>query len=209
MSCVAIDCSAGSDLQAVLEGDRQAWQRFYCRYQPVITASVCHTLRSRNVPFARADLDDLVGEVWLSLLRKDSLGLRRYDASRGRSLPSWIRLLAVRTTIDRLRCRSLRQRLRERTSELERHDWSDERGRPDLAVETRQLAEAARRAIDALQPRDRYFIELFLRGTDTDEVARRLNIAVATVHSRRFKLSQKLHRLVRRQQRRAAPYAVN
>lgn len=201
MSCVAVDWSTprgATELEAVLQGDRQAWLRFYRRYHPLITACVFHVLRSRNIRFSRDDVQDHVSEVWLSLLRHDAVGLRRFDPSRGRSLPSWLRLLAVRNTIDQLRGRALQQKLRESEVEVER---GDETERPDVVAQVRQQVEAARQALARLKPRDRHFMELCLRDTDAVEVAKELNIAVATVHSRRFKIGQKLHRMVRQQDR--------
>jgi len=201
MSCVAVDWSTPSgttELEAVLRGDRQAWLRFYRRYHPLISASVLHVLRSRNIRFTRDDVQDHVSEVWLALLRRDAVGLRRFDPSRGRSLPSWLRLLAVRSTIDQLRGRAMQQKLRESEGEVER---SDESERPDLAAEMRQQLEVAGRALARLKPRDRRFMELCLCDTDAADVARELNIAVATVHSRRFKIGQKLCRMVRQQRR--------
>jgi RNA polymerase sigma factor (sigma-70 family) len=190
-----------SELRSVLDGDRVAWQRFYTRFQPLIASCVAHVLRSRNIPFNQDDLDDFVSEVWLSLLRKDAVGLRRYDPSRGRSLPSWIRLLAVRCTIDQLRGRGMQQRMRESEADLDR--VTDETSRPDSRVERKQRLEVARRAMSQLKERDQRFMALCLEDTEPAQVARELGIAVATVHSRRFKLSQKLGRLVRRQRRQA------
>lgn len=206
MSCVAQSWSndeGTAELQAVLSGDALAWQRFYRRYRPLITACVVQTLRSCRVPFARDDLEDYVSDVWLALLRRDAAGLRRFDPSRGRTLPSWIRLIASRATIDRLRARAERQRLRERAGEPEGSCCGDEHCRPDLALERCEEAGLARRALEQLRPRDRYFMELCLRGTATDEVARSLGIAASTVHSRRFKLGRKLHLMVRRQELRS------
>ena len=113
MSCVAQSWSndeGTAELQAVVSGDALAWQRFYRRYRPLITACVVQTLRSCRVPFARDDLEDYVSDVWLALLRRDAAGLRRFDPSRGRTLPSWIRLIASRATrIHRLAPHSPRQ----------------------------------------------------------------------------------------------------
>jgi RNA polymerase sigma factor (sigma-70 family) len=189
------------ELRNALDGDRVAWQRFYTRFQPLIASCVAHVLKSRNVPFNQDDLDDFVSEVWLSLLRRDAVGLRRYDPTRGRSLPSWIRLLAVRCTIDQLRGRTMQQRMRESEGDLER--LSDETSRPDSRVERKQRLEVARQALAQLKERDQHFMELCLEDAEPAQMARELGIAVATVHSRRFKLGQKLGRLVRRQRRQA------
>jgi len=201
MSCVAIDYSspsASAELAELLNGDRQAWQRFYRRYNPFITACVSHVLRARNVPFGREDLDDFVSEAWASLLRDDAVGLRRYDPARGRTLSSWLRLLATRCTIDQLRGRATQQRLREVEVEVDRP--TDETKGPDAQLELLRQARAACQALTQLKQRDRQFLEMCLDDRDPADVARSLGIAVSTVHSRRFKISQKLHRMVRRQQ---------
>ena len=139
------------EFERVLAGDRQAWHGFYGRYQPLIAGCVAHVLRSRNVPFNQDDLDDFVSEVWLSLLRRDAVGLRRFDPTRGRSLPSWIRLLAVRCTIDQLRCRATRQRYRERPAELD--PSVDDEALPEAAVDRAQRLALARQAISQLMTR--------------------------------------------------------
>ena len=94
-----LPASTETDLRAALDGDRGAWRRFYREYNPFIGRCVGRVLRQHQVRLGPQDIDDLVGEVWVSLLRRDAVGLRRYDPGRGRSLASWLRLLATRTTI--------------------------------------------------------------------------------------------------------------
>lgn len=180
---------------------QEEWQRFYAQHQPVITSAVAHVLLARRIPFTRHDLDDFVGEVWVALLRHDALSLRRFDPRRGRSVASWLRLLATRATIDQLRGRATQQRYREVEAEVE--PACEESTRPDARLETKQLARVAQEALGQLRPRDLQFLQLCLDEVDPGALAARLGISVSTVHSRKSKISAKLHRLVHRQQSRA------
>jgi RNA polymerase sigma-70 factor (ECF subfamily) len=187
-------------LQQVLEGDQQEWKRFFATYQPLIAHCVSRVLQRNGIPFGREDLDDYVSEVWAALVRDDLCTLRRYDEARGRTLASWIRLIATRATIDQLRSRANMQRYREWSTEFDLPSGDDDS--PDQQVEQAELAELARRAISQLKGRDRQFIALYLQDTEPADLARSLGISVNTVHSRQFKIRQKLKRLIRMQQQR-------
>jgi RNA polymerase sigma-70 factor (ECF subfamily) len=186
-------------LDGALSREPEKWQRFYRRYQPFITACVAHVLKCRQIPFGREDLEDFVADVWVALLRNDKEVLRRFDPRRGRTLSSWLRLIATRSTIDRLRGRAIQQRYREIGAELD--EPLDESNGPDARLEAMERATLARQAIAQLKPRDQQFLNLCLEDVDPNEVAQRLGIAVSTVHSRRFKIGQKIIRMIRREQR--------
>src|SRR3546814_2267465 len=71
-----------ADLQALLAGDKAAWDRFVARYAAVIFAAV----RRRLVPAGRtANAEDVVQDVFVRLCQHDFRLLRRYDAARARS----------------------------------------------------------------------------------------------------------------------------
>ena len=53
---------------------------FVHRYERLIASCVLKVLRRYGAIFSREDLDDLVGDVWLTLLRDDMKKLRQYDA---------------------------------------------------------------------------------------------------------------------------------
>src|SRR5262250_2980179 len=61
--------------------------------------------RDRWTEFSRDELEDLVSDVWLALLRDDMKKLRAYCPEKGFRLASWIALIANTATIDRLRAR--------------------------------------------------------------------------------------------------------
>ncbi len=98
-----------ADLEALLAGDKAAWDRFVARHAAVIYAAV----RRRLAPAGRnADADDVVQDVFLRLCQHDFRLLRSYDAGRAR-LTTWLTIIANSAAIDHLR------RQKRRTEDIE------------------------------------------------------------------------------------------
>src|SRR3546814_20173831 len=95
---VAVDSGRGdrvsegdTDLDALLAGDKAAWDSFVARHAAVIFAAV----RRRLVPAGRtADAEDVVQAVFVKLCQHDFRLLRSYDAPRARP-PPWLTLGAT------------------------------------------------------------------------------------------------------------------
>src|SRR5438270_2771237 len=111
------DCVRGTNsaeeaalLGALLAGEgklaqQRLWAEFVRRYERLLMSCVLKVLRRYGATFSREDLDDLVGDVWLILLRDDMKKLRQYDATRGFRIASFLGLVATNSTIDHLRAR--------------------------------------------------------------------------------------------------------
>jgi len=87
------------DVARALEGDRPAMQALVGRLLPVIQAEVGYALlRGARVEGRdpRQEVRDFVQEVFVQLLSKDGKTLRAWDPERGRSLDSYVRLVARR-----------------------------------------------------------------------------------------------------------------
>src|SRR5436309_6216251 len=79
-----------------------ARERLFEVYAPAVHAAISRylALRARG----RLDLaDDLTHEVFLALLRDDGRRLRHFEGRNGCSFTGWLRVVAVRLTIDMLR----------------------------------------------------------------------------------------------------------
>jgi RNA polymerase sigma-70 factor (ECF subfamily) len=183
-------------LRRVLKGDQKAWAEFCQRYEGLIVGCVLRVLRRYNAAFNSEDLADMVAEVWVTLLRNDMRKLRLYDAKRGYRLASWIGLLTTNCTIDQLRLRS------NETSYLEDMSCADQllladSERPDAGIEQQEDAELARRALGQLSAEERQFVlSCFHDERSPVDLAEDLGIAVNTVYSRKFKIREKLVRIV-------------
>jgi RNA polymerase sigma-70 factor (ECF subfamily) len=82
------------DLEALLAGDKAAWDRFVARYAGVIFAAV----RRRLVPAGRvSDAEDVVQDVFVKICQNDFRLLRSYDAARAK-ITTWLTVVANSTT---------------------------------------------------------------------------------------------------------------
>jgi RNA polymerase sigma-70 factor (ECF subfamily) len=185
-------------LEALLRGgDREArqrrWKEFVERYERLITSCVLKVLRRYGAVFSVDDLEDLVGDVWLTLLRDDMRKLRQYDEERGFRISSFIGLVATNSTIDHLRGRQAEAAPLDETAET---FAAIAQGGRDC-VEDREQAELARQALGLLTVDERSFVvECFHAERSPEELARQLGITTNTVYSRKFKIRAKLARIV-------------
>jgi RNA polymerase sigma-70 factor (ECF subfamily) len=83
-------------LDALVRGERGAWERFVRRYAGLIVAAV------RSVAREPGDVEDLTQEVFLRLCKDDFRLLRSYDARRA-GLSTWITIVARSTARDAMR----------------------------------------------------------------------------------------------------------
>ncbi|HLT38721.1 MAG TPA: sigma-70 family RNA polymerase sigma factor [Enhygromyxa sp.] len=87
------------DVARALEGDRHAMQALVSRLMPIIQTEVGFALlRGARIESRdpRQEVRDFVQEVFVSLLTKGGKTLRAWDPERGRSLDSYVRLIARR-----------------------------------------------------------------------------------------------------------------
>lgn len=177
-----------------LQQDR-LWATFVGRYQRLIASCVVKALRRYGATFSRDDLDDLVGDVWLVLLRDDMKKLRQYDVQRGFRIASFLGLVATNATIDHLRARQAESTPLDDVIE----DYASLRAEaPRDVVEARQEAELARAALAQLSGDERAFVvDCFRDERSPEELARALGVTTNTVYSRKFKIREKLQKIVR------------
>jgi RNA polymerase sigma factor (sigma-70 family) len=90
-------------LEGCIAGDRKAQDAFVRRFSNLIYQIVQSTLRGRNLPLQKPDLEDLHNTVFVKLFEKKCKKLRQYQGKNGCSISSWIRLIAVRTILDSFR----------------------------------------------------------------------------------------------------------
>jgi len=157
-----------ADLDALLEGNKAAWDRFVARHAAVIFAAV----RRRLVPAGRSsDAEDVVQDVFVKLCQKDFRLLRSYDASRAK-VTTWLTVIAHSAAIDHLR------RLRRRTEDIE--------AQPEavLAVDPVEPPVEVKIPEGLLSPRQALVVELLYRREMTPgEAAEVLGIDPQTVRS--------------------------
>lgn len=150
------------------DGDESAWSHFVDTQGPRIAGMARRMLHGRTGQAVDADVDEIVSEVFLALLRRDRTLLRRYDP-RWR-VATWLGVL-TRTAVTRL----LRRRRRPPSEAVAREARDDEPARRDMR-------RAIREALDGLGARERLLLRLrHLEGLDYAAIAEALGIEPSSV----------------------------
>jgi RNA polymerase sigma factor (sigma-70 family) len=159
---------------ALLSGDRAAWNAFVRRYAGLIVAAV------RGVAPASSDIDDFTQEVFVRLCKDNFRLLRTYDPSRA-GISTWITIVARSTARDALRRRRIESTPIDAVPEAQ------------LAVDPVEPVRKLKLPEALLSPRQQEILAmLYDREMDVAEVAKALGIDPQTVRSAHHKAMLKL-----------------
>jgi RNA polymerase sigma factor (sigma-70 family) len=160
--------------EALLNGERAAWEVFVRRYSGLIVAAV------RAVASASGETEDLAQEVFLRLCKDDFRLLRSYDPARA-GLSTWITIVARSTA---------RDAVRRRRAESVPIDAVPE---AQLAIDPVEPTTKLKLPQALLSPRQREILAmLYDHEMDVGEIARVLGIDRQTVRSAHHKAMLKL-----------------
>ena len=182
------DPTEGELLKGCISGDKKQWDIFVKRYNRLIYHTIYKTLRVNGKPTDPDDVNDLFQEVFASFCANDFKKLRTFDPARGCSLPSWLRMITVRMTIDHLRkerpLTSMEELTTEPTQAGDQETIIDEESTGDL-----------RELLEELPAKDKLLIELsFMRELPPEEVAQTLHISVGAFYTRKNRVIDKLRK---------------
>jgi RNA polymerase sigma-70 factor (ECF subfamily) len=159
---------------ALLRGEKAAWDAFVRRYGGLVVAAV------RGVASVYGDVEDLTQDVFVRLCKDDFRLLRSYDPGRA-SLSTWITIVARSTA---------RDGLRRRRPESVPIDAVPE---AQLAIDPVEPVEKLKLPDALLSPRQREILAmLYDREMEVAEIARALGIDPQTVRSAHHKAMLKL-----------------
>lgn len=178
-----------ADIEAALAGEVAAFRRFYLHYDPTVRWAV--GVRVYRWPGLVPIYEDIVQEVWASLVRRNCKVLRYYK--QGRDVP-FSRFLAFVST--RLGWRLAKKHLRHLTVELvEMPDVpeDEELGFMARMLSEDFLAQLLARARERLDDTDFALLEgYYVEGEAIREIAQRLGINENTAYQRHRRLMKKL-----------------
>jgi RNA polymerase sigma factor (sigma-70 family) len=160
--------------EALLNGEKTAWQGFVRRYGGLIVAAV------RAIAPTQGDIEDLTQEVFVRLCKDNFRLLRTYDPARA-AVSTWITIVARSTA---------RDALRRRRAESVPID-----GVPEalLAVDPVEPVRKLKLPEALLSPRQREILAmLYDKDMDVAEIAKTLGIDPQTVRSAHHKAMIKL-----------------
>ena len=159
---------------ALLNGDRAAWEGFVRRYGGLIVAAV------RGVAPTHGDIEDLAQEVFVRLCKDGFRLLRTYDPARA-GLSTWLTIVARSTARDALRRRRVEAVPLEAVPEAQ------------LAVDPVEPVQKLKLPEALLSPRQREILAmLYDKEMDVAAIARALGIDPQTVRSAHHKAMLKL-----------------
>ncbi len=180
-------------LRRCLEGDSEAWRDFVSQYSPLIYYVIQKVLRSKCPEITHTEINDLHNDIFLSLMEKNGRKLRQYKGKNGCSVPTWIRVIAVRSTIDHLRKKKDMVSLSDDEPRYAAEKKTDPTETPVQLLESREERELLKELIDDLAPKDRLFIRLFYYDeVPPAEIAKILKTTPNAVYSRGNYLREKL-----------------
>ena len=183
------DFNEGELLKGCISGNREKWDIFVKRYSKLIYHTIYKTLRVNDKPANPDDVNDLFQEVFTSLCAENSRKLRMFDPRKGCNLPSWIRMITVRMTIDHLR----KNRPLASVDDLpiEPSQTGDQE-----SIINKEAINYIRELLEKLPVKDKLLIELsFMRELPPEEVAQILRISVGAFYTRKNRIIDKLKNL--------------
>jgi RNA polymerase sigma-70 factor (ECF subfamily) len=167
-----------------------AWRIFQARYDRLVHRCITKVTRRFASIVSQDDVREIYASFYLSLLSNDKHKLRTFDPARGNRFSSWIGLLAINAAYDHLRTLK-REPHKEQLAEAT--DLVAELPDPFDMLAERQHAQIAQKTLEDFSDKDRAFAALYFgEGMDPTEIARRMNISVKTVYSKKHKIQSRL-----------------
>ena len=187
-------------LRECIEGDPDARRRLVEDYSGIVSYGVSVIFQQFGRPSRREEIEDLCQDVFLSLFDHDARKLRQYQGRNGCSLASWLRVVANRLTIDRLRREGRMISLDDPDSAESsriRDTQPDRRLGPEPQVEAAQRAARVRLMVKQLPAKDQLFVQLFyFQGLSIEEVASTIGITTNAAYVRKMRLHEKLRKIL-------------
>jgi RNA polymerase sigma-70 factor (ECF subfamily) len=163
-----------------------AWVEFVDRFKGTVQALARRYLKLNGHLPDEPELEDVVQEVFLSIIRRDFRLLRNYDATY--TVKTYLGVI-TRTEVHRL----LRRKRPLSTTVEEIEEASPAAPSSSDGAADREEKEVLMRALDELPPRDAEILRLrFLREMDYRAIAGVLNIPETSVGQTLFRAKQRL-----------------
>jgi RNA polymerase sigma factor (sigma-70 family) len=183
-------------IKGCLANSRRAWNTFVQRHSRYVYFMITKTGARYNTHIDSDAVADLYGDVFTGFIENDFKRLRDFEGRNQCSLRSWVRMIAVRKTIDHLRKKTRKtvsiEALRA-TSGFE--PVSNEADSLSLLLEheNSQREPSVESITQGLSDSDRLLLELFLvQGLKASEVSTALNISVGAVYTRKNRLIDRM-----------------
>ncbi len=176
-------------------GDAAAWESFVDRYGPLITALTRRMLHRRTGRARDADVDEIGAEVFLALVRRDRILLKRYDPRY--RLSTYLGVICRTEVLRHLRRGN---RLPRDLDEPTRIAEPEGTLGPARTLEDRERTDAIatlREALHELEERDRLLLTMkYLDGMDYRSIGEALDLNPESIGQFLHRAKQKLAKRV-------------
>lgn len=184
-------------IDAMTHGDEHGWVEFHRRYGRLIYRCITKVTGRFSSVLCADDVREIYATLVLQLLSNDMRKLRSFDPKRGNRLGTWIGMLAINASYDHLR--TLRREPNRGSLTEAEGLWCD-RPDPFAEVNRKQREQILASLLEGFSAKDRLFVALYFdQGLDAEEVAKRMNISVKTVYSKKHKIRTRLERMLQRE----------
>jgi len=181
-------------VDGLVADDPAAWREFNRRYYRLVQRCIARVTGRFTAVLGPEDAREIYALFCVQLLANDKRKLRSFETGRGTRLGSWVGMLAIHSAYDHLR-RIKREPRRGCLTEAESlaSDFPD----PFETLAARQRASRVTELLSELSLKDREFVALYFgEGLEPVEVARRMNISVKTVYSKKHKIRARLEAIL-------------
>ena len=183
----------------LVAGERTAWIEFVERFQRVVFARVNRVLTQSGIQSNSNDSDDIVAELFASLLANNMKMLRSFEHRS--TISTWLTIIAHRMSLRAVTKLKRREHANRDSTLASTGSLADLPGSPLddpvtnlIGIENRSTIH---RKIALLKPADRQVIELFhFQNLGYREIAKRMGLSENSVGSRLTRAQRRLRRLM-------------
>ena len=180
-------------LKGCISGDKESWSLFVKQYNKLIYHTIYKTLRVNGQPTDPEDVNDLFQEVFTSFCENDCKKLRAFDPQKGVKLSSWLRMIAVRMTIDHLR-------KSKPVASLDALPVEPSQAGGQEGLLDDESLKLLGEVIEHLSTKDKLLIELlYMKELPAEEVAQILNISAGALYTRKNRVIEKMRKIAEEQ----------
>lgn len=156
-----------------------AWRDFVKRFMGLFIHVINHTIHAHSIRCQPEEVEDLCGEIFVSILANDMQVLRKF---RGKSsLASYLTVIARRVTLNRLLVKNRSQVFGHVNSHSESAETANATPSPIARIEDRDEID---RLMKQLPPEQAEILKLFhLQGLSYQEIHNRTGVPESTIGS--------------------------
>lgn len=185
-------------LTKCINGDSEAWDIFVKRYAKLVYYAITKTMQSYSARLEQENIEDIFNSLFLSLLENDYKKLRQFEARNDCTLSSWVRLIAIRQTIDFLRKQRNYLSLDDDRKPMIEECLPDTQISVERRLEEKEQKRLVEEAVEDLPASDKLFLALYYeKGLPLERIADVMHVAVNTIYSKKKRIQEKIKKIIR------------